>query len=356
MAMTPTDKRVDTLAPTSRARGTAPTLREVAARAGVSRATASRAINGGQHVSPSARAAVEAAVLELGFTPNQVARSLATKRTNSIALVIPEPNSRVQTDPFYNATVSGLTDAIEDTELQLIVIVAKPGRWTDRAAQYLTTGHVDGVVIASHHRDDTLHLQLVQAGLPVVFVGRPLDLVDGAFFVDADNVAGARLATSHLVAQGRRRIATIAGPNDMAAGLDRLVGWREVMSESGLKDDAVVVGDFTTAGGARAMARLLLEHPDLDAVFIANDLMAAGALSTLSSQGMLVPDDVAVVGFDDLGVGETTSPPLSTVTNPVAELTARAAGLVRHLIEMGGPDDTVANHLVAPRLILRASA
>lgn len=337
----------------SRRRSGAPTIRQVAALAGVSRATASRVINGGHLVSESARRAVEAAIKELNFTPNPVARSLATRRTGSVALVVPEPNRRLLTDPFFAGIVDGLSMALEEEDLQMVLLVARDGPSTRRAARYVTTGHVDGAVVASHHRDDGLNRILVDAEVPTVFIGRPLD-VAGARYVDTDNPGGARLATGHLIGRGHRRIGTIAGPTDMTAGIDRLTGWREAMAAAGLPDDAVEHGDFTARSGAEAMGRLLDRVPDLDAVFVANDLMASGALLQLAARGLRVPADVAVFGFDDIGVAESTSPPLSTVAQPLTAMARRAGHLLAALLR--GEDVPAEPVVFEPRITLRESA
>lgn len=330
----------------------APTIRQVAALAGVSRATASRVINGGHLVSPETRKAVEAAIAELGFAPNPVARNLANRRTGSVALVVPEPNQRLLTDPFFASIINGISMTLEDSDLQMVLLIARPGGRTDRLVGYLTTGNVDGAVIASHHSDDLFNRQLVDAGLPCVYIGRPLDLAR-AHYVDMDNAQGARLATEHLVASGRRRIGTITGPATMAPGLDRLTGWRAALTEVGLPTDAIAVGDFTTRGGYAAMEQLLTDHPDLDAVFAASDLMASGALAAISARGLSVPDDIAVFGFDDLGAAETTDPPLSTVRHPVTEMAARAGALLVALL--AGEDIGDEPVLFTPRLVLRES-
>jgi DNA-binding LacI/PurR family transcriptional regulator len=331
----------------------APTIRQVAAVAGVSRATASRVINGGHLVSDQARSAVEAAIAELGFVPNPVARSLATRRTGSVALVVPEPNSRLLTDPFFGGIINGLSLALEPTDLQMVLLIARRGESVDRAARYLTTGNVDGAVIASHHRDDELNRRLTESGLPCVFIGRPLD-VSTQHYVDMDNSLGARMATEHLLNTGRRRIATVAGPPDMTAGVDRLTGWQEALTTAGRPTDLVEFGDFTVEGGRAATARLLDAHPDVDAVFAASDLMAYGALTELAARGVSVPADVAVFGFDDIGVAESTQPPLSTVAQPVAEMAARAGEMLQAIL---------AGRLVEPepvlfhaRLVLRTTA
>ncbi|HEY0118795.1 MAG TPA: LacI family DNA-binding transcriptional regulator [Cellulomonas sp.] len=332
------------------------TLEEVAARAGVSRSTASRAINGGLRVSPEALAAVERAVADLGYTPNRAARSLVTRRTDSIALVVPEPDERVLTDPFFAGVLSGVSASLADSDIQVVLVIARPGQ-AQRTARYLRNGHVDGAIVVSHHRDDELDRTLAGVHLPSVFVGRPLaangeaDL--GLQYVDSDNVEGGRLATQRLIGLGRRRIATIAGPQDMSAGVDRLIGWRAAMRDAGLTDDAVVYGDFTIAGGAGATRLLLQAHPDLDGIFVASDLMASGALTVLAESGRTVPDDVAVVGYDNSAIAASTTPPLTSVVQPVVAM-ARAAGL-RLLDQLQGAAPS-APLIFAPELVVRASA
>lgn len=334
------------------ARRAAPTIRQVAAAAGVSRATASRVINGGHLVSERARLAVEAAIAELGFTPNPVARSLATRRTGSVALVVPEPNQRLFTDPFFGTVINGLSLTLERHDLQMVLLIARPGSG-DRVLRYLTTGQVDGAVLTSHHVHDLLSERLLDSGLPCVFQGRPLGSRHVPH-VDVDNVAGARLATEHLIRSGRRRIGTVAGPADMSAGIDRLAGWREALEAAGLPDDAVEHGDFTTAGGAAAIRRLLQRRPDLDGLFVASDLMAVAALNELSAQGRRVPDDVAVFGFDDLGIAEASSPPLSTVVNPAEAMAARAGEMLVELL--AGREPAEEGLLLPAEVVLRDSA
>jgi DNA-binding LacI/PurR family transcriptional regulator len=330
-----------------------PTLEQVAERAGVSRSTASRAINGGLRVSPEAMESVAAAVADLGYTPNRAARSLVTRRTDSVALVVPEPDERVLSDPFFAGVLNGVSTPLAASDLQLLLVIARPGE-SERTARYLRAGHVDGAIVVSHHDDDAIDRALRASGLPTVFIGRPLAGGEGAAVVDTDNVLGGRLATEHLLAIGRRRIGTIAGPADMSAGVDRLEGWRASLAEAGLPADAVVHGDFTVDGGAAAARELLARHPDVDAVFIASDLMAAGALPVLAEAGRDVPGDVAVVGYDNSGLATTTKPHLTTVTQPVIAM-ARAAG-EELVAQLQGRPTREAPQIWAPELVVRGSA
>jgi len=341
---------------TSRTQGSgSPTLDEVARVAGVSRATASRAINGGQRVSARAQSAVDTAVRTLGYGPNPAGRSLVTRRTDSIAVVVPEPDDRVFSDPFFAGTLRGVTRVLGERDIQLVLLLAKPGASTTRTLRYLTNRHVDGALVVSHHRNDGLAEHLAELDLPCVFGGRPWTGADRVAYVDVDNTAGEREATEVLIARGCTRIGTIAGPTDMTASEDRLAGWRQAMVLAGLADDAVEHGDFTEESGERAAEVLMARHPDLDGLVVASDLMAAGALRVLTAMGRSVPDDIAVVGYDDLGVAERTTPPLTTVRQPVEEMAERATRLLLERVD-GVDGGHPMRLIIPPKLVRRASA
>lgn len=291
---------------------TRPTLDEVARRAGVSRATVSRVVNGSTTVAPHLRAVVDEAVAELGYVPNQAARTLMTSRTDTIALVASEPDDRVFGDPFFSGIVRGVSQELSATGLQLLLMMAQSHDDRARIERYLLSRHVDGVLLISEHRDDALPAHLLRAGIPVVVGGRPLHDDIAVPYVDNDNAAGAHLAARHLLATGRTRVATITGPRDMSAGLDRLHGFRTGLGRR-FRAARVETGDFTRQGGAAAAARLLDRAPDVDAVFAASDLMALGALTVLRRLGRRVPDDVALVGFDDIPDAALADPPLTTL-------------------------------------------
>ncbi|GGO79020.1 LacI family DNA-binding transcriptional regulator [Nocardioides deserti] len=334
-----------------------PTLDEVARLAGVSRATASRAVNGSSRVSDRAREAVEAAVRSLGYVANPAARSLATRRTDSVAVVVPEPDDRVFSDPFFGRTLTAVNRVLAERDLQLVLLLARPGEEEGRTLRYLRGGHVDGAIVVSHHRSDHLAEHLAGLGLPCAFVGRPILGADRVAWADTDNVAGARLATELLLERGCRRIGHVAGPGDMAVGQDRLAGHLAALAEAGLDRDPgagpVEHGDFTEASGEAACARLLAAYPDLDGLFVASDLMARGALRALAAAGRSVPDDVAVVGYDDLGADHCT-PPLTTVVNPAGDLAERATRLL--LARLDDPAAVPEPVLLPPTLVRRASA
>ena len=307
---------------------TRPTLDAVARRAGVSLATASRVLNGSAKVSDATRASVEAAVAELGYLANPAARMLARRRTDTIALVISEPDDRVFADPFFPPVVHGIAAALADTELQLVLLPARGNRQQRKVERYVRAGHVDGVVMLSLHADDVLPRALADAGIPIVAAGRPGGL-DAVPFVDVDNRGGARTATAHLL-ESRGTVATITGPLDMSVSADRFEGYRDALAAAGRDFDAGLVtqGDFTIDGGARALVSLLAAHPGLDGIFAASDAMAIGVLGALAAAGRRVPEDVAVVGFDDIAAAASATPPLTTMRQPFAELTAAVTDLL----------------------------
>ena len=331
------------------------TLDEVARAAGVSRATVSRVVNGSPKVSPDLRRTVERAIDRLGYVPNRAARSLVTRRSESIAVVITEPATRLFSDPFFPRVIRGVSTALAARDLQLVLLMPDDPIEEQRSIRYLTGGHVDGVILVSLHGDDPLPQELAARRIPFVVVGRPPRGAE-VDHVDADNRDGARLATQHLLDGGRRRIATIAGPADMVAGIDRLAGYRDALTEAGLdiEPDLIATADFTHEGGAAAMERLLRARPDLDALFCASDLMAAAAIGVLQGSGRQVPEDVAVVGYDDSPIALTTRPPLTSIRQPVEEMGRELVHLLGESMERR--DRVPRRVILTTELIRRASS
>ncbi|MFF5984693.1 LacI family DNA-binding transcriptional regulator [Streptomyces olindensis] len=309
--------------------GGRPTLEEVAARAGVGRGTVSRVINGSPRVSDATRAAVEAAVAELGYVPNTAARALAANRTDAIALVVPEPETRFFAEPYFSDMLKGVGAALGDTEMQLLLIFAGSDRERRRLAQYLAAHRVDGVLLVSVHADDPLPDLLAQLEIPAVISG-PRSSAETLPSVDSDNYGGARQAVEHLLSRGRRRIAHITGRLDVYGAQRRVDGYREALIDAGLGADEVLIepGDFTEEGGHRAMAALLERDPGLDAVFAASDVTAAGARQALREAGRRIPDDVALVGYDDSAIARHMEPPLTSVRQPIEEMGRRMIDLL----------------------------
>ena len=340
-----------------------PTLQEVAALAGVSRATVSRVVNGGAGVRASVQARVRLAVEELGYVPNPAARTLMTRRHNAVAVVIAEPESRVFSDPFFARQLRGISRELASAAVQLVLLlVAEPGDYA-QVGSYLSAGHVDGVLIFSLHGDDPLPALVERLGLPAVFGGRPgwAGADDRtALYVDADNLGGARTAVRHLVDRGRQRVAVITGPLDQTSAADRLRGYQEVFPD--VDPELLAESDFTAAGGRQAMEQLLARRPDLDGVFACSDLMATGAIAALREHGRTVPGDVSVVGFDDLEAAEPWGAlPLTTVHQDIEGMGRLMARLLLTRLELsfaGRAEEAAAlRPVVTPaRLVVRASS
>ncbi|MER7895593.1 LacI family DNA-binding transcriptional regulator [Streptomyces sp. NPDC096046] len=328
-----------------------PTLLEVAQRAGVSLSVASRALNNAPHVSRSKREAVERAVRQLDYVPNPTARALATRQTGAAALVVSGEDPSIFADPFFAQVIVGASQALEEADLHLMLCLAASDRGRKRVGELLRSKGADGVMLMALREGDPLARMAEEAEMPVVFGGRPIGSAP-RWYVDVDNVGGAREATEYLVSRGRTRVAAICGRLDTEAGRARYRGYRDALLAAGLDPLPPREGDFTEPSGAAAMTVLLANHPDVDGVFAANDNMAAGALRTLRAAGRAVPADVAVVGFDDLAVAQVADPPLTTVHQPVAALGREMARMLVSLIN--GQDPTPL--ILAARLVARSSA
>ncbi|MFS8199881.1 LacI family DNA-binding transcriptional regulator [Streptomyces sp. CWNU-52B] len=318
-----------------------PTIHDVAREAGVSRGTVSRVLNGGHYVSPGAQEAVNAAIRRTGYVVNRHARSLITGRSDSIGFLLTEPQERFFEDPNFNVLLRGCTQALAAHDIPLLLMLAGTEDERRRITRYITAGHVDGVLLVSSHSGDPVAEQLRDAGVPLVLCGKPIGVGSKISYVAADDRDGARDMVRHLVSLGRRRVGMVTGPLDTPGGVERLAGYREVLTESGIELDErlVVSGDYSRASG-EAGAELLLERaPDMDAVFVASDLMAQGVLSTLHRAGRSVPGDVAVGGFDDSSAALASSPELTTIRQPYDRISSE---MVRVLLAQIGGDDPAA--------------
>jgi DNA-binding LacI/PurR family transcriptional regulator len=312
-------------------------------------------VNGSTTVAPQIYEAVQQAIQELGYVPNPAARSLVTRQTNSFALVVSEPPTRVfSDDPMFSTVIRSVSIELEAADKQVVLMLVGSPSGHARVKRYVAGGHVDGVMFMSMHGADPLPAALARMRVPVVSYGRPAVPVDLPY-VDNDNVGGAGTAVQHLLDIGRRRIATITGPLDMIGGQDRLTGYRNALQSSGRRP-IVAMGDFTRESGALAMRQLLEDDPDLDAVFVANDLMAVGALRMLRAAGRRVPDDVAVIGFDDIEAAGYTEPPLTTVRQPVSRQAAEMVRLLLSLADGAEPQGSDRHVILPTELIVRESA
>src|SRR6266566_4273759 len=320
-------------------------LGEVARAAGVSRATASKVLGGHPQVSESARQAVERAAAELGYLPDRAARSLAAGRSESVGVLVPEPSSQLFGDPMLARLLGAIGEELSANGLQMVLFAPQSATDIERLEQYLAGGHVDAVLLLALHESESLPARLQARGIPMVFGGRPSGTFE-ASYVDVDNQAGGRAATEHLVAQGRRRIAHIAGPQSGSVARQRFQGFREALWNAGLRSDLVEHGEL-------AMARLLATLEDIDAVFAASDAMAAGAMWALQVLGRRVPDDVAVIGFDDSPIATATQPPLSSVRQPVELMGREMAKLALSMSAVHGQSPR--QIVLDPELALRES-
>lgn len=328
-----------------------PTIRDVARLAGVSHGTVSRVLNGGRYVSPAALAAVRRAVRESGYVSNRNARALATQRANCVAFILSEPAQRLFEDPNFSVLLRGCTQALADSDITLVLVMASDDNDRRQLMQFIRAGHVDGALLVSAHRGDPLFEQLRGTWIPVVACGRPLQHEDDFPFVGVDDRDGARQLTQHLLDGGRRRIATITGPLDTPGGIERLNGYRDVLGRRALKRLVVSAGAFSYEAGVAAMRELLERSPDLDAVFVASDLLAAGALSVLRRAGREVPGDVAVGGFDDSDIALSTEPSLTTVRQPFGAVATEMVRMLADLVDGRSTESRV----LPTRLVVRDS-
>ena len=325
-----------------------PTIEDVAAEAGVSRGTVSRVLNGGLNVSADALGAVNAAIRKTGYVVNQHARAMVTQRSGTVAFVLSEPQERFFTDPNFNVLLRACTQALAEHDIALLLAIAGTPGEQKRVLRFLGGGHVDGALLVSTHTGDPFVEQMLHLGLPIVACGQPIGHERTLPYVGVDELDGARQMVAHLLGSGRRTVATITGPLDTPGGVKRLAGWRET---TGGDDSLVAHGDYSRESGEAAMTALLERRPDLDAVFVASDLMAVGALEALRGAGRRVPEDIAVAGFDDSPVAASATPPLTTMRQPFKRISGEMVRLLLARIE-GEPPASV---ILPTELVERAS-
>jgi LacI family transcriptional regulator len=325
-----------------------PTIYDVARLAGVSTATVSRALNGTGQIASATRVAINAAVEQLGYRPNTIARSLVTKSTQTIALLLPDI-----TNPFYAALVAGIQEQVLEAGHTMLLCTTDGD--PEREEQYLDLlrgKQVDGALVDGLVLPPERIARFVQDGFPIVCLDRDVDSTSVPL-VQVDNRLGARMATEHLVSLGHLRIAHVAGPPELRISEERVEGYRAALRDAGLDPDPALVaaGGFTEEGGYRAIEEL--SGRGFSAIFAANDLSAIGVISALAAEGRRVPDDVSVVGFDDLRLSAFTTPPLTTIHQPAAEIAKRAMQLLLDLTR--GKKVTRQLHLLEPTLVVRGS-
>jgi LacI family transcriptional regulator len=329
------------------------TLEQIAVIAGVSRATVSRVINSDPNVSEKTRARVMRVIQELNFQPNRAARSLAGGRAGVIGLVIPVGVGTIFAEPFFSLLIQGVTSESNSRDVSTMLWLAEPDYERRMITKILYNGLVDGLIISSTTSDDPLIEAVCRSHMPFVVVGR-YPCRDELTYIDSDNLSGAHQAVEHLLSLGHQRIATITGPQNTAVGQDRYQGYVQALRQYGrpLSPDLVVESDFTDGGGYAAMQRLLPYHPD--AVFVASDWMALGALRALRAAGIRVPEDIALVGFDDIPLASQTTPPLTTIRQQILQIGALASQLLLNLLDR--PGSPPVQKILPTELVIRESS
>jgi LacI family transcriptional regulator len=327
-----------------------PTIYDVAREAGVSTATVSRALNDTGQIAPATRKAIEEAVERLGYRPNTIARSLVTKSTQTIAFLLPDI-----TNPFYAALVNGIQQiALESDHTMLLCTTEGDPEREEEYLSLLRAKQVDGALVDGLVLPPDRIAQFVEDGFPIVCLDRDINS-KSVPLVQVDNKRGARLATEHLLELGHERIAHVAGAPELRISAERLTGYREALNAARLRDDSrlVATGHFTEDGGYEATRSLLESDVQLTAVFAANDLSAIGVINALTESGRKVPEDVSVIGFDDLRLSAYTSPPLTTIRQPAVEIARRATEILIGLIN--GRRVRRLHYLLEPSLVVRGS-
>jgi len=327
------------------------TLEDIARLSGVSRSTVSRVINADSNVKEETRQKVLQVIQNINFQPNLAARGLAAGRTNTIGLVIPAGVSTLFADPYFPQLIQGVSTACNARDYSVMLWLAEPEYERRMIRQILHNGLVDGVIVSSTLMNDPIVNSLYESRMPFILVGRHPTL--DVNYLDVDNVQSGREATLHLLRLGRKRIATITGPQDQIAGFDRLKGYQLALEERQhpYLPELVVEGDFTEAGGYTGMLRLLPMKPD--AVFVASDMMAMGANRAIREANLCIPDDVAIIGYDDIPAASKADPPLTTVRQPIRSMGSVAVETLIDII--AHPGSEIRHIIVATELVIRSS-
>ena len=307
------------------------TLEDIARLSDVSRSTVSRVINSDAKVKEETRLKVLKVIQSIDFQPNLAARGLATGRTNVIGVIIPARVSVIFADPYFPVFLQGVSSACNNRTYSVMLWLAEPDYERRMIPRILHNGLVDGVVVASTLMDDPIVKSLFESKMPFILIGRHPSM--DVNFLDVDNLQAARKATLHLLRLGYKRVATITGSQDQVAGFDRYQGYLNALQDYDrtIRPELVADGDFTEEGGYHAMARLLPQKPD--AVFAASDMTAYGAMRAIHEANLRIPEDVAVVGFDDIPASARTTPALTTVRQPVQQMGSKAAEVLINVIE-----------------------
>ena len=327
------------------------TLEDIAKASGVSRSTVSRVINGDKKVKPETRAKVTEIIGQYNFQPNLAARGLAAGRTNVLGLVIPEVVAKIFSDPYFPLLIQGVSTACNELQYTVMLWLAEPEYERRMMNQILHNGLVDGVIVSSMLMDDPIVQSLNRSKMPFILVGRHPTL--DVNYLDVDNCQAGVEATTHLIRMGRKRVATITGPQNMIAGYDRYQGYLDALRQRNVAfcPELVVEGDFSEMSGYTCMKSLL--HHAVDAVFVASDAMAYGAMRAIHEANLRIPEDIAVIGFDDLPRSASTIPALTSVRQPVHRMGSIVA---KTLVDIIHHPNNRPIHVVLPtELVIRES-
>jgi DNA-binding LacI/PurR family transcriptional regulator len=330
-------------------------LEDIARKAGVSRSTVSRVINNDRYVSAGVRERVMRVIEEENFQPNPAARTLVTRRTEIIGVVIPTTENVFFTDnSYFPMLLAGLGGAAARRNYALLLwlgeLTNKDEHWIRKI---VNSRQVDGLVIASLTHDHPLFPRLLDVRMPLVMIDRPMQHDDRLSYVTIDNVHAAENVVKHLIATGRKRIAHITGQMEISDGRDRLLGYQNALKQAGIpvESDLIYYGKFTRTAGYLGMKYLAQFAPD--AIFAGGDTVAVGVLHAAHELGLRVPQDLSVVGFDDIDVARQALPQLTTMRQPVQLKGATAADLLIDLIE---GKVTSPQHITLPtELVIRNS-
>lgn len=309
-------------------------------------------MNGDERVHPERATAVMQAADKLGYKPNRAARALSTGRTGLIAVVIDDEPAALS-DPFWGVVLAGISRVFMANDLHSLLMVSPLGSADGPIAHYLESGEVDGAIFLQVHGDAVVS-SLAKTGFPVVLIGRPVDENSQIPFVDTDNVGGAVIATQHLFSRGCQNVATLTGDVEASAGIDRLRGFNDAHAISGREVNPSLIAhcDWSFESAKIMTLRLLARHPEVDGIFAANDLMAMGAIAAIQERGRMVPDDIAVVGFDDNIVAQTHRPGITTIRQDIVGLGAAAAETMIAVLENRDSE----TKMLPTELVIRESA
>lgn len=328
------------------------TINEIAKLANVSKGTVSKVLNNYPHISDEMRERVMKIVHETGFQRHHVAQMLASARSNMIGLIIPSGAKSVFADPYFPHLTEHITRACNAHGFTVSLLLYYTEEENISATKtILTSGLLDGVILSGDRKDNAMLPLLIRTHTPFVFLGRPMN-GEKIHFVDIDNFDGGKMATEYLIQRGHQRIGII-GCNLNWASEYRYEGYCSALRENEIHydPDLVTFGDFSMDSAYEAMKKLL--RADADAVFVVSDTMALGALRCIREHGLKVPDDVAVIGYDDLPVALHADPPLTTIRQPIQEQTKRAVEMLTHIIE--SPDSPRQEVVLPTKLIIRGT-